>query len=68
MSQKTEKIFAEQLAEKLMDAANIGFGALVVGQFLGSQGFSWALAITGVGLWIVLYGLSYLVIKYGMGD
>ena len=67
MAQEARKIFAEKVAEKLMDAANIAFGALVVGQFLGQQGFSWSPGVAGVGIWIILYGLSYLVIKYGMG-
>ena len=67
MTQEARKRFAEKLAEKLMDAANITFGALVVGQFLGQQGFRWSLAIAGIGIWVILYGLSYLVIKFGIG-
>ena len=67
MAQEARKIFAEKVAEKLMDAANIAFGALVVGQFLGQQGLSLALAVVGIGIWLSFYVLSYLVIKYGMG-
>ena len=41
------------LADKLLDAANVAAGALVFGQLLGDM-FSIALAVAGVGLWIVL--------------
>ena len=41
------------LADKVLDVANVAAGALVVGQLLGDQ-FSIALAIAGIGAWIVL--------------
>ena len=41
----------ERLAETLRDIANIAAGAMVFGQFLGSQPFSFRLAIFGVVMW-----------------
>jgi len=41
------------LADKVLDVANVAAGALVFGQLLGDQ-FSIALAIAGIGSWIVL--------------
>ena len=42
------------LIDKLSDVANVAVGALVFGPFLGGQPFSEALALIGVGLWLVL--------------
>ena len=42
------------LAETVRDIANIAAGAMVFGQFLGSQMFSLWIAVGGVTLWIAL--------------
>ncbi|HEY5618148.1 MAG TPA: hypothetical protein VIK60_09390 [Vicinamibacterales bacterium] len=42
------------LAETVRDIANIAAGAMVFGQFLGSQMFSMWIAIGGVAVWIAL--------------
>ena len=40
------------LAETVRDLANIAAGAMVFGQFLGSQAFSGWVTVAGVGVWI----------------
>ena len=40
------------LADKVLDVANVAAGALVFGQLLGDT-FSIAMAIAGIGLWVV---------------
>ncbi len=42
------------LAETVRDMANIAAGAMVFGQFLGSQMFSVWIAVGGMAAWIVL--------------
>jgi len=42
------------LAETVRDIANIAAGAMVFGQFLGSQMFSVWIAVGGMAVWIVL--------------
>jgi hypothetical protein len=42
------------LAETLRDIANIAAGAMVFGQFIGSQAFSFKVAVFGIGVWMVL--------------
>lgn len=47
--------FAPQLADKLMDAANLALGGLVLGQFLGGRDYDAALGGVGVLTWFVGY-------------
>ena len=46
------------LLEKLPDVANLGIGALLFGQFVGSQPFSPRLALSGFALWIVVMTIT----------
>jgi len=46
------------LAETLRDIANIAAGAMVFGQFLGSETFSAWIAVFGIGLWGAFVGLA----------
>ncbi|HEX2458611.1 MAG TPA: hypothetical protein VHJ58_00560 [Vicinamibacterales bacterium] len=39
------------LAETLRDIANIAAGAMVFGQFIGSQTLSYSIAAFGMGVW-----------------
>lgn len=39
--------YADKLSEKLMDAGNITFAALIVGQLLSSRPFNWVIAALG---------------------
>ena len=49
----------ELLAEKLMDLANIAVAATLFGQFVSGQPFRIAAAITGIGLWLLIYCAAY---------
>jgi hypothetical protein len=40
------------LAETVRDIANIAAGAMVFGQFLGGQSFSWWIALAGGAVWV----------------
>jgi hypothetical protein len=42
------------LAETLRDIANIATGAMVFGQFIGSQTLSYSIAAFGMGVWVAL--------------
>jgi hypothetical protein len=42
------------LAETLRDIANIVAGAMVFGQFIGSQTLSYSIAAFGMGVWVAL--------------
>lgn len=44
------------LAETVRDIANIAAGAMVFGQFLGGQSFSWWIALAGGAVWVLLVG------------
>ena len=46
------------LAETLRDIANIAAGAMVFGQFLGTQTFSIGVAVSGVSVWAGLVGYA----------
>lgn len=48
-------------ADKILDLANIGVGALVFGQFLSEQPYSWYATFAGLGLIFLGYFVSYLV-------
>lgn len=62
---KPWRSYASRMADKLMDAGNIAFGALVVGQMISGQPFDWALAFLGFGAWVLLYVLSFLAVIVG---
>ena len=49
------------VAETLRDIANIAAGAMVFGQFLGSQAFSLWIAVFGAGLWAAFVGLAIVL-------
>ena len=46
------------IADKLFDAANVAAGGMVFGQVLAERPFSTALAIVGLGIWIILVTVS----------
>ena len=48
------------LTEKLPDLANLAIGALVFGQFLGAEPFSYRLLAMGILLWVVLMTAAWL--------
>ena len=51
-----------------MDAGNITFGALIVGQLLGGQSFQWVFAALGLIAGIGFYTAAYLVLKWSKRD
>jgi len=65
MNKKSWQIFAAKIADKLMDAGNIAFGALVIGQLISGQPFNWTLALLGFGAWVALYLLSFFAVIIG---
>ena len=65
MERKPWRIFASRMADKLMDAGNIAFGALVIGQLISGQPFNWTLALLGFGAWVALYLLSFFAVIIG---
>lgn len=56
--------YADKLADKLMDAGNIVFAALIIGQIVAGD-LGWGSAfMSGIAL-IVLYGAAYWVLYLG---
>ena len=49
------------LVQAFPAAANLGLGALVFGQFLRQQPFSIALAVAGIGVWLVGVAVALLL-------
>lgn len=49
------------LAETLRDIANIAAGAMVFGQFIGSQTFSLSIAAFGMGVWVALVAFAMVL-------
>lgn len=47
--------------DKLPDAANIAFGALGFGPFIGDGRFSLIVIVVGAGLWVVAFGICFVV-------
>jgi hypothetical protein len=47
--------------EKLPDLANVIFGVLVIGQFVGEQPVSIWLAMAGLGIWAGLAGVTWFI-------
>lgn len=60
--------YAGRLSDKLMDAGNITFGALIVGQLISDRPFNWILAVAGAVVWVILYAGAYTVVQWGRGD
>jgi hypothetical protein len=50
-------------ADKVLDVANIGVGALIFGQALADHGFSTTLATVGLALWILFLSFSLWLMK-----
>lgn len=65
---QTLHIFASRLADKVMDAGNLIFGALIVGQMLDGQPFNWNIGLLGLLTWVGFYLLSFLLVYLGRGD
>jgi len=51
------------LGETFREFANLAAGALVLGQFLGSQPRSWWLMVAGVSVWLGMTGFGLLLLK-----
>jgi len=64
----TWKAYADKLADKLMDAGNLTFAALLVGQLLSGQPFRWDLAAAGAIFWLWTYAVGFLVLRWGRRD
>jgi hypothetical protein len=47
------------LVQALPAAANLGLGAMMFGQFLRDQPFSWGMAVAGIGIWII--GVTFAI-------
>lgn len=50
----------EVLAEKLMDVANFGVGALLIGQIIAKE-FRLDWTLWGFGIWFILYLAAFLL-------
>jgi hypothetical protein len=48
-------------AEKVMDLANIGAGALIFGQFLGEAKFNWWATMGGIIFWFICLWVSHTI-------
>ena len=55
------------IADKLADAANLGLGGLVVGQFLGDRAYSVPVAAGGLVFWFTFIGAA-VVFRGKNGD
>jgi len=51
------------LADKLPDLANLAAGAMIFGQALSGNGFSFSTAVVGFGIWLVLVILAIVFAK-----
>jgi hypothetical protein len=51
------------LADKVPDVANVAAGAMVFGQFLEGQRFSWLMATFGLAIWLVLVAWSLFLAR-----
>jgi hypothetical protein len=56
-----EQQWLKTLGEKLMDAANLGFGGLIVGQIIAKE-FRLDWTLWGLGIWVGFYLLGSLLI------
>ena len=50
-----------ELSETLRDLANLGFAALVLGQFLADRPVSWWLVAVGLLMWVVFVGFALFI-------
>jgi len=51
------------LVDKVPDIANVAAGALLFGEFLGGQRFSFLLAVSGAMIWAALMGWSLFLAR-----
>jgi len=56
--------YADKLADKLMDAGNITFAALIVGQLVSGRPFSWVIAVLGAVAWVGFYLWAWAVLQW----
>ncbi len=56
--------YADKLSDKLMDAGNIVFAALIVGQIVVGK-LDWVGAAVSGAAWLGLYGIAYWVLYLG---
>jgi len=56
--------YAAKLADKLMDAGNITFAALIVGQILSARPFRWEVAVLGFIAWLGFYSAAFFVVRW----
>ena len=49
------------LAEKFGDLANLAFAALVFGQAVGQDGFSFGVGLAGLAMWAVFMAATFLL-------
>ena len=67
-SPKSWKRVLPQLAEKLMDAGNLAFAGLLLGQLIGQTPLDLRTAGLGVGLWLALMGAGALMLYFNAGE
>lgn len=59
---KVSPQFRTKLSEKLMDLGNLVAVSLAIGQFISGQTFSMALFVSGIGVLLLCYLVSYAII------
>jgi len=52
----------QAFADKLMEVGNLAVGALLLGQFLTGR-FIWLWTLAGGAIWMLSYGLGYLLLR-----
>jgi hypothetical protein len=55
------KQYVDKLADKLMDAGNIVFAALIIGQIVAGK-VDWISTVVAGIAWLGLYGFAYFVL------
>ncbi len=53
----------EALIDKAPDAGNLAAGSMLLGQFLVERPFSLTLAIAGAVVWVILWGLMFVLAR-----
>lgn len=56
------RAYADKLADKLMDAGNLIFGALIVGQLISTREFNYWIAALGIAAWAGFYLWAWAVV------
>ncbi len=51
------------LVERFPELANFAVGSLLFGQLLSDRGFSLGLAVSGLAVWLVLFGVTFFLIR-----